>query len=247
MNASEVVAARAMAPSYAYIGMRQRRVVRPHRWRGCPTNDRLELSGTRKTAAPPPPHRDRAATVVAVDTLKNKVIATIPVGQQPQQLLYVPRAVPRGPGNVNLLPLGVAGKAGHLTLSPPKGSGERAHATVSVNALGALDLLQIAATGLKPGRNYTLWLTEKRTAPFGRKQALTMFTANAAGAQIGQAVGLLREVLTPPKSATSAPDQRYLVITPAGSRTAVAVQDQFQPMPPPEGPSPEPAPAAGGS
>ncbi|TFV33946.1 hypothetical protein E4K10_42525 [Streptomyces sp. T1317-0309] len=48
--------------------------------------------GTRKTAAPSPPHRDRAATVVAVDTLKNKVIATIPVGQQPQQLLYVPRA-----------------------------------------------------------------------------------------------------------------------------------------------------------
>ncbi len=69
-----------------------------------------------------------------------------------------------------------------------------------------------------------------------------MFTANAAGAQIGQAVGLLRQVLTPPKSATSAPDQRYPVITPAGSRTAVAVQDQFQPMPPPEGPSPEPAP-----
>ncbi|MEU7965626.1 hypothetical protein AB0D09_19440 [Streptomyces sp. NPDC049097] len=116
-----------------------------------------------------------------------------------------------------------------------------------MNALGALDLLQVAATGLKPGKNYTLWLTEKRAAPFGRKQALTMFTANAAGAQIGQAIGLLREVLTPPESTAPIPDQRYLIITPAGSGTAVAVQDQFQPMPRPEGPSPEPAPAAGGS
>ncbi|MGW4784584.1 DUF305 domain-containing protein [Streptomyces sp. NPDC004230] len=185
--------------------------------------------------------------VVAVNTLTNKVIATIPVGQQPQQLLYVPRAVPSGTGTADLEPLGVAGKAGHLTLSPPKDSGEHAHATVSVNALGALDLLQVAATGLKPGKNYTLWLTERRTAPYGRKQALTMVTANAAGAQIGQAIGLLREVLTPPESTAPMPDQRYLIITPAGSGTAVAVQDQFQPMPRPEGPSPEPAPAAGGS
>jgi YVTN family beta-propeller protein len=185
--------------------------------------------------------------VVAVDTLKNKVTATIPVGQQPQQLLYVPRAVPKGKGAANLQPLGVAGKAGHLTLSAPKGSAERAHATVAVNALGALDLLQVAATGLKPGKKYTLWLTEKFTAPFGRKQALTMFTTNAAGAQVSQAIGLLREVLTPPKSAKPAPERRYLIITPAESDTAVAVQNQYQPMPPPQSLTPQPAPAAGGA
>jgi YVTN family beta-propeller protein len=185
--------------------------------------------------------------VVAVDTLQNKVIATIPVGQQPQQLLYVPRAVPEGTGTANLQPLAVAGKAGHLTLATPKGLSEHVHATVSVNALGALDLLQVAATGLKPGKNYTLWLTERRTAPFGHKQALTMFTANAAGAQVSQAIGLLREVLTPPKPSNSAPDRRYLIITPAGSANAVATQDRYQPMPPPEKPSPQPAPAAGGT
>ncbi|MGV9245581.1 hypothetical protein [Streptomyces sp. NPDC003710] len=73
-----------------------------------------------------------------------------------------------------------------------------------------------------------LWLAEQRTAPFGRKQALTMFTANAAGAQISQAIGLMREVLTPPKSSKSTPDRRYLIITPAGSATAAAVQDEHQ-------------------
>ncbi|MFJ9034242.1 DUF305 domain-containing protein [Streptomyces sp. NPDC102274] len=182
--------------------------------------------------------------VVAVDTLENRVIATIPVGQQPQQLLYVPRAVPHGTGAANLQPLGVAGKAGHLTLSPPKGERGHAHATVSVNALGALDLLQVAATGLQPGKNYMLWLTEHRTAPFGRKQALTMFTANASGAQVGQAIGLLREVLTPPRSA-AAPSRRYLILTRAGGGAPVAVQDSYMPMPRPEDPSPEPAPDAG--
>ncbi|WUD78692.1 DUF305 domain-containing protein [Streptomyces sp. NBC_00510] len=185
--------------------------------------------------------------VVAVDTLENRVIATIPVGQQPQQLLYVPRAVPHGKGTANLQPPGIAGKAGHLTLSAPKGEGGHAHATVSVNALGALDLLQVAAAGLEPGKNYKVWLTEHRTAPFGRKQALTMFTTNAAGAQVGQAIGLLRDVLTPPKSAASAPSQRYLIITPSDGDSPVAIQDHYKPMPRPEGPSAEPAPAAGGS
>ena len=111
-------------------------------------------------------------------------------------------------------------QGGPRVLSPPKGSTERAHATVSVNALGALDLLQVAATGLKPGKDYMLWLAEQRTAPFGRRQALTMFTANTAGAQISQAIGLMREVLTPPKSSKSTPDRRYPIITPAGSATA---------------------------
>ncbi|MEV6027382.1 DUF305 domain-containing protein [Streptomyces sp. NPDC052036] len=185
--------------------------------------------------------------VVAVDTLKNRVIATIPVGQQPQQLLYVPRAVPHGKGTAHLEPLGVAGKAGHLTLSAPKGENGHAHATVSVNALGALDLLQVAATGLKPGEKYLLLLTEHRTAPFGREQALTMFTANAAGAQVSQAIGLMREVLTPPESSKSAPARRYLIITPASGGTPVALQDESQPMPSSEGPSPDPAPIAGGT
>ncbi|MDX3852751.1 DUF305 domain-containing protein [Streptomyces sp. AK02-01A] len=183
--------------------------------------------------------------VIAVDTLRNQVIATIPVGQQPQQLLYVPRAVPSGSGTANLQPLGVAGHAGHLTLSAPKGSGGRAHATVSVNALGALDLLQVAATGLEPGKNYKLWLTQNRAAPFGRKEVLTMFTTNVAGAQVSQAIGLLREVLTPTEAAKSRARERFLIITSADSDDPVAVQERYSPMPLPPGPSPEPAPAAG--
>src|SRR5580765_5404128 len=46
--------------------------------------------------------------VIAIDTLKNTVFATIPVGQQPQALVYVPEAIPAGDGTANLLPLGDA-------------------------------------------------------------------------------------------------------------------------------------------
>src|ERR1700738_137084 len=73
--------------------------------------------------------------VAAIDTLKNEVIATSPIGQAPQALVYVPDAipaasgainsamtrmmvVPEGIGTSNLQPLGVAGASAQLWLAP---------------------------------------------------------------------------------------------------------------------------------
>jgi YVTN family beta-propeller protein len=163
--------------------------------------------------------------VIAIDTLANKIVATIPTGQQPQALVYVPGAVQNGDGTTNLVPLGDAGKAAHLTLIASDLNASPAQATVSVNNLGALDLLQAAVSGLKPGQKYTLWLVASRTAPFGQKEALVTFQTNVAGAQIAQAVGPLRGALT---SASDAPlQQRYLVITEAESDAPVMIQKQL--------------------
>ena len=51
---------------------------------------------------------------VAIDTVTNKVIATIPIGQTSQALVYVPNAVPNGPGTENLMPLGTAANTARL-------------------------------------------------------------------------------------------------------------------------------------
>ena len=61
---------------------------------------------------------ENADALAAIDTLTNKVIATIPIGQGAQALTYVPNAVPEGDGTQNLQPLGVAGVAAHLALAP---------------------------------------------------------------------------------------------------------------------------------
>src|SRR5215813_5209268 len=60
---------------------------------------------------------ENADAFAAIDTLTNKVIATIAIGQAPQALAYVPNAVADGNGTSNLQPLGVAGQAAHLTLT----------------------------------------------------------------------------------------------------------------------------------
>ncbi|MDB6123091.1 MAG: hypothetical protein JWQ71_2084 [Pedosphaera sp.] len=160
--------------------------------------------------------------VVAIDTLKNTVLATIPIGQQPQALVYVPQAVPEGEGTNNLVPLGDAGKAAHLNLIAPESSGGLAHATVSVNVLGPLDLLQAAVSGLKPKQKYTLWLVESRTAPFGQKEALVTFETNVAGAQVAQAIGPLRKVLTSPNEKQD--QQRFLLLTQADNDLPALIQ-----------------------
>src|SRR5258707_1681518 len=72
---------------------------------------------------------------VAIDTLSNKVIADIPIGQTTQALVYVPNAVPNGAGTENLVPLGEAGNARTFPLEG-SGSAQSAQGWAAVNSLG---------------------------------------------------------------------------------------------------------------
>ena len=162
--------------------------------------------------------------VIAIDTIANKILATIPIGQQPQALVYVPEAVPTGDGTSNLLPLGDAGKAAHLTLVP-EGGGGAAHATVSVNSLGPLDLLQMAVSGLKPGQTYHLVLVTSRTQPYGEKVDLATFKTNLAGAQVVQTIGPFRQVLTSDSEESAVlAHERFLLVTSAENKAADLIQ-----------------------
>jgi hypothetical protein len=109
------------------------------------------------------------------------------------------------------------------------------HATVSVNSVGALDVLQTALTELLPREKYTLWLMDSRTAPFGTKQALVTFQANASRAQIAQAIGPLRKVLAAGRKgakadagvacgSTEAP-RRYLMVTHQGEENTPVLME----------------------
>jgi YVTN family beta-propeller protein len=127
--------------------------------------------------------------VQAIDTIRNQVLATIPVGQLPQALVYVSGATSSDAGNVNLRPLGEATRALHLELAPPPGNSSPAHASVSVNSLGPIDNLQIAATGLEPGKAFRLVLLGD-----GPDQTLIEFTAGIGGVAIAQTLGPLKRL-----------------------------------------------------
>ncbi len=157
--------------------------------------------------------------MTAIDTLENKVIATIPIGQAAQAVVYVPNAVPEGAGTENLMALGVAGQVAQLVLGPAGG----APATrVSLFDQGLTQVLQAAVTGLEARKPYVLALSSDPKGA-AELEPLAGFMTNPAGAAIVNAVGPIRQIVQ-----TSGPTpRRYLVIaagTPANIGAPVQVQ-----------------------
>jgi YVTN family beta-propeller protein len=147
----------------------------------------------------------------AIDTMTNKVIVNIPIGQTTQALVYVPNAVPNGSGTENLMALGTAANTARLHLEAGGTALPDAQASVAVNSLGLLDLVQIAAKGLSPQAQYQVYLAESNKSSFGKLEPLAVLKTNPDGAGIVQAIGPLK-VLAPTDASSSAA-QRFLIVT----------------------------------
>ncbi|MGB9391989.1 MAG: YncE family protein [Xanthobacteraceae bacterium] len=165
--------------------------------------------------------------VAAIDTLKNEVIATSPIGQAPQALVYVPDAVPaasgainsamtrmmvvpEGLGTNNLQPLGIAGQSGELWLASPGAKKEaKAPTSVSLSDQGLVQVLEAAVTGLEPGKPYVLALASEPSGS-GVVEPLQGFMTNPAGAAIVNTIGPIRQLV---RGEDKTP-RRYLVILP---------------------------------
>ncbi len=152
---------------------------------------------------------ENADAVTAIDALTNKVIATVPIGQAPQALVYVPDAVPSGTGTDNLEPLGHAGEAAHLALRSVDAAATSKQMPTSVSLFdqGLTQVLQASATGLVPKQPYLLALASRADGS-GHVQPLSAFKSNPAGSAIVNAIGPIRQIV---QNGTPAA-RRYLVI-----------------------------------
>ncbi len=151
--------------------------------------------------------------LVAIDTLTNTVIATVPIGQAAQAVNYVPDAVPEGDGMQGLQPLGVAGAVAHLTLVPVADASvtndKPPPTSVSLFDQGLIQVLQAAVTGLEPKQPYVLALSRTPDGG-GALEPLAAFTTNPAGSAIVNALGPIRQVVRGEVDV----QRRYLVIAP---------------------------------
>ncbi len=153
---------------------------------------------------------ENADMLATIDTLTNKVIATVAIGQAPQALAYVSNAVPEGDGMQGLQPLGVAGQAAHLSLAPVAGDKpDKAPTSVALFDQGLTQVLQAAVTGLDPQHPYVLALATQPDGG-GTIEPLSAFTTNPAGSAVVDAVGPLRQIVQNDVAA----QRRYLVILP---------------------------------
>jgi YVTN family beta-propeller protein len=169
---------------------------------------------------------ENADALAGIDTLTNKVIATIPIGQAAQAVTYVPNAVPEGDGTQGLQPLGVAGQAAHLSLAPIAGAEATGKAPTSVSLFdqGLTQVLQASVTGLAPKQPYLLALAARPDGG-GTLEPLSAFMTNPAGSAIVNAVGPIRQVV----QSDARNERRYLVIVPGtADKPGRPVQVQVQ-------------------
>ncbi|UHS61298.1 YncE family protein [Agrobacterium vaccinii] len=150
---------------------------------------------------------ENADAMAAIDTLTNKVIAMIPIGQAAQAVNYVPNAVPEGDGLQNLQPLGTAGVAAHLKLEIKGDKEKRTPTSVSLFDQGLTQVLQASVTGLEPKKMYVLALSDKADGS-GPLQGLSNFMTNPAGSAIVNAVGPIRQIV----ESKHKDERRYLVV-----------------------------------
>jgi YVTN family beta-propeller protein len=164
--------------------------------------------------------------IAAVDTMTNKVIATSPIGQAAQAVVYVPDAIPMASdignsaltamplvagraGTENLQPPGTAGLSTQLWLAPPGRKAEKAPSSISLSDQGLVQVLEASVTGLEPGKPYVLAFSSEASGA-GVLEPLQGFMTNPAGSAIVNAIGPIRQVVRGEDKV----QRRYLVIAP---------------------------------
>ena len=121
--------------------------------------------------------------VDVIDTASNKVVARVPVGQAPQALVYVSRAVPAGAGTANLVPRANTDPV-NIALKPAGGA---ASGFVVSRNLGLTDALEVSLYKLKPDTVYSVYAS-------GQATPVASFRTNPKGMANGTAIGPMREV-----------------------------------------------------
>jgi YVTN family beta-propeller protein len=159
--------------------------------------------------------------LAAIDTVSNTVVATIPIGQAPQAIAYVPNAAPKVDEQTNLQPIGIAGEVVHLALAP-KASADKPLTSVALFDQGLIQVLQASVTGLQPKQPYILALADDADGN-GALQPLAAFMTNPAGSAIVDAAGPIRQIV----QGAAKSERRYLVIAPGtAAKFGEAIQVQ---------------------
>jgi YVTN family beta-propeller protein len=136
---------------------------------------------------------ENGGAAAVIDTVRNVVVANVPIGQTSQALVYVPNVeVKDGSAAALSAPEDAAGLAHvHLlgTAAYPS-----ARASASISPLGLADFVQISVSGLAPATVYRVYLTPSNQQSVAGLIPLAVLKTNSEGSGIVQAIGPLKRV-----------------------------------------------------
>lgn len=151
---------------------------------------------------------ENSDAVDVIDTSNNKVVARVPVGQAPQALVYVSRAVPSGDGKQNLVAR-TNSEPVNIDLHAVSGAGK---GFVVARNLGLTDALEVSLFKLKPKTKYSVYAS-------GQTDPVAVFETNAMGAANGTAIGPTRRFA---RVQSGRPDEASQIVVMEGDAPADA-------------------------
>jgi len=166
-----------------------------------------------------------SVTVIEADT--NKVVDVIPIGQAPQALIYVPKAVNKAhEGRGNLEDLSEPRPTNFLLYAPNRPHTPRGF--VGLRTSGEVDLFTLNAFGLDPRAHYNLYL---QVPPTNKYTELAQFVTNDDGMGHVRTVGPLRDVFMQPRRwkvsivpEDSDPSPKTTILESRGPNTTIAIK-----------------------
>ena len=133
---------------------------------------------------------ENASAAAVIDTLTNKVVATVPVGEALEGVRMCPARF-RAAKASTIFSLVVPPHIVQLRLSPPGG---KPTTQVTLFDQGLVQVLQAAVTGLEPKQPYVLALATQPDGG-GTLEPIASFMTNPAGAAVVNTVGPIRQVV----------------------------------------------------
>lgn len=124
--------------------------------------------------------------VQGIDLTTNKIIATIPIGQSPQALVYADKAVNDPNDNLNLRPLNDTATTQVVPLSLISGTGL---GRLAIRTIGLTSLVEQTFNKLKSNHPYILALTKDGKAPYAADYMINSFYTDPQGKYMGQSTG----------------------------------------------------------
>jgi YVTN family beta-propeller protein len=157
--------------------------------------------------------------VQAIDLDLMQVIATIPIGQSPQALVYADDAVTDGTNRQGLSPLNDS-TATRVIVLKSGDSGNTAIGRLAVRSIGLTDLIEQIITGLQPNTAYTLALTRSETPPYTSEFQINTFTTDQNGKYMGQSTGLINTL-----DYNAGPAFKHVILLETSSKKLVLTDD----------------------
>ena len=161
--------------------------------------------------------------VQCIDLLTMKIVATMPIGQSPQALVYADNAVSDLSKKTALSGLDDTTATQVVVLKGNALSDTKAGGRLAIRSIGLIDLVEQSFNFLKPNTEYTLALSRSATAPYSADYIINTINTDDHGKYMGQSTGITGKL-----NGTESTAYKHVVLIDNSTKKTILIDNQLK-------------------